>query len=1033
MQISNIDLMSVKPLLQILIYSFVFRTVTFSQQTSQHTHEDRYYRKGMELFEKENYGAAQDFFQKAYDYYGSQSTVLKSKAQYYTALCAVKLFNEDAEYLTYSFIKDNPENPLVDKAYYNLAGYFYELKKYNKALSYYNRINKNALSDNESAECSFKAGFCYFKKDDLENARLAFNEIKDKNTKFSPLAIYYYSHINYTQGNYQTALNGFLRLSRDKTFSPIVPYYITQIYFLQKKYEKVIEYAPGLLDTVAKSRHAEVARITGVSFYMLNRYKESVPYLEYYNENAGAVTKEDKYQLAYAYYKSGEFDKAAEIFSKLSDENSLLCHNAMYHLADCYLKLNKKHQARMAFASASKMDNDPKIKEDALFNYALVTYELSYSPFNEAIQAFNDYISLYPNSQRTDEAYNYLMQAYLNAKNYRMALSSIDRIKNKNDDIKKAYQKISYYRALELFNNLRFDDAIELFNSSLKYGSLNSKLYALTFYWRGEVYYRLENYDKAIVDYKKFIGMPVSYYQQEFNLAHYNLGYSYFKKKNYSDAALWFRKYTGFMKGNKTKRVGDALNRIGDCYFIQTDYYAAIDFYDRSIKAGNTDVDYAIFQKSLALGVINKFEEKIQNLNQLLGTYPNSAFTDDALYEIGESYLSQHQPEKAIPNFQRIVNEFPNSSYVSKSLVKLGLIYYNTDRAQESLKLYKRVVNDYPGTDEAQSALKGIKNIYVDMNNIDAYFDYVNNLGDFAKVDLREQDSLSYITAEKLYMSGDCDRSSQGFKNYIEKYTNGSFILDAHFYKGDCNYRMNQYDEAMKSFDYVIGNPKNIYTEQALLGASRIKFKLKDYSLAINYYKKLEEVTEIKSNLLEARTGLMRCYYNINDYTNAIEAARNVINTEKVSDALEREARFILAKSLYASERLMLALEQFQKVAVEVNSSEGAESKFRMAEIYFKRGELETAEKEIFDFTERTTPHQYWMAKSFILWSDIFASRRDYFQAIQTLQSIIDYYENSEDGIISMAKEKKEKLVKEQQAVEQKTEQEDIEINIGEE
>ncbi|UCH14872.1 MAG: tetratricopeptide repeat protein, partial [Bacteroidales bacterium] len=1004
----------------------------FAQQSSYHIHEDRYYRKAMELFKKENYGAAREFFQKAYDHYGSRSTVLKSKAQYYSALCAVKLFNEDAEYLTSSFIKENPESPLLDKALFNLAGYFYELEKYNKALLYYDRINKNKLSDKESAECYFKTGYSHFKKDDPDNARLAFNEIKDKNTRYTPPAIYYYSHINYSQGNYQTALDGFLRLSEDGTFSPIVPYYVTQIYFLQEKYEKVVEYAPGLLDNVTKSKHAEVSRITGVSFYMLNRYKESTQYLQYYVDSAGNVTNEDKYQLAYAYYKSGDYDKAANIFGKLTNENSLLSHNSLYHLADCYIKLDKKHEARMAFASASRMDNDPEIKEDALFNYALVTYELSYSPFNEAIQAFNDYIKLYPNSKRTDEAYKYLMQAYLNAKNYSLALSSIDKITKKSDDIKKAYQKIAYYRALELFNNLKFTESIELLNSSVKYGSLISKLYALAFYWKGEAYYRLKDYDRAIAEYKKFTGMPISYYEEEFNLAHYNLGYAYFKKENYSDAALWFRKFTGFMKGNNTKRIGDAFNRIGDCYFIQTDYYSAIDFYDRSIEAGKTDVDYALFQKGLALGVVNKFDEKIQNLNKLLASWPNSAFTDDALYEIGESYLSQQQPEKAISNFQKIVSTFPNSSYVSKALVKLGLVYYNTNRPQESLKLYKKVVSNYPGSEDARSALKGIKNIYVDMNNIDAYFDYVNNLGDFAKVDLREQDSLSYITAEKLYMAGDCENSSKGFKRYIEKFKEGSFILDANFYKGDCNYRLKQYDEAMKSFDYVIGKPKNIYTEQALLGASRIRFKLKDYTGAINYYKKLEEVTEIKSNLLEARIGLMRCYYFLDDFTEAVDAAKKVINTEKISAAVERESRFILAKSLYENDRMMLALEEFKKVAVEVNSNEGAESKFRIAEIYYKRGEMESAEKEIFDFTEKTTPHQYWMAKSFILWSDIFASRDDYFQAIQTLQSIIDYYDNSTDGIISLAKEKKEKLVKEEQSAGQNAEQRDMEVNMQE-
>jgi TolA-binding protein len=1016
----------------VIIFGFIFATSAWPQQSAIHTHEDRNYKKGMELLEKENYGAAQVLFRKAYDSYGSQNSVLKTNTQYYIALCAVRLFNGDAEYLTLSFVKDNPESPLVNPAYFNLAGYFYDVQKYKNAISYYKKVDKGQLKDEEQAECYFKTGYSYFKIDDPDNARVAFNEIKDKNTRFSVPAIYYYSHINYSQGNYQTALDGFLKLSDDETFSPIVPYYVTQIYFLQKKYEKVVEYAPRVLDYVTESRHAEVARMTGVSFYMLKRFDESIPYLLYYIEHSGDVTPEDKYQLAFAYYKAGEYDKAAKMFGSLSNENSLLCQNALYHLADCYLKLGKKHEARMAFASASKLDYDPQIKEDALFNYALVTYELSYSPFNEAIQALNDYIKLYPGSKRTDEAYNYLGLAYLNARNYSMALSSIDKIKDKNEDIRKAYQKIAYYRALELFNNLKFSEAVELFNNSTKYGSYSNKLYALTYYWRGEAYYRLGEYDKAIGDYKKYVDMPVAYGQKEFNTAHYNLGYAYFKKKDYSEASVWFRKYTGYAKDDKSRRYGDALNRTGDCFFIRKDFYSAIDFYDRSIKAGITDVDYAMFQKGLSLGVLNRYDEKVQCLNELLKVYPGSAYTDDALFEIGESYMSRQKHDLATPYFQKIVNTFPNSSYVSKALVKLGLIYYSADNNEESLRLYKRVVSDYPGTAEAQSALKGIKNIYVDMNNIDAYFAYVNNLGDFARVDMKEQDSLTYITAEKLYLSGDCERSSQGFSNYIKKYKDGSFILDAHFYKGDCNYQLKQYDEAMESFDYIIGRPRNIYTEQALLGASRIKFRLKDYGSAIGYYKKLEEVTELNSNKLEARIGLMRCYYYLDNFSEAVDAAKSVLATEKISAAMEREARFILAKSLYATDRAMLALEQFGKIASEVNSEEGAESKFRMAEIYFSKGDLENAEKEIFDFTEKTTPHQYWMAKSFILWSDIFAARGDYFQATQTLQSIIDYYEVTDDGIIALAKEKLEKLVKEQQSVEKKSEQQDMEVNMKE-
>ena len=39
-------------------------------------------------------------------------------------------------------------------------------------------------------------------------------------------------------------------------------------------------------------------------------------------------------------------------------------------------------------------------------------------PFNEAIRAFNAYITQYPASRRIDEAYHYLVMAYMNTRNY---------------------------------------------------------------------------------------------------------------------------------------------------------------------------------------------------------------------------------------------------------------------------------------------------------------------------------------------------------------------------------------------------------------------------------------------------------------------------------------------------------------------------------------------------------------------------------------------------------------------------------------
>ena len=107
---------------------------------------------------------------------------------------------------------------------------------------------------------SLKAVTVIFLKRIMTNARLAFNQIKDLDTKYTAPALYYYAHINYTQGNYETSLESFLRLKDDGNFGPIVPYYLTQIYYKQKKYDDVIKYAPTLMENVSEKRGPEISQ-----------------------------------------------------------------------------------------------------------------------------------------------------------------------------------------------------------------------------------------------------------------------------------------------------------------------------------------------------------------------------------------------------------------------------------------------------------------------------------------------------------------------------------------------------------------------------------------------------------------------------------------------------------------------------------------------------------------------------------------------------------------------------------------------------
>ena len=1000
-----------------------------AQKSIERYDPDQLYKQAVEMYEKEKYTAARKLFADMMETVADKRDFLYSNAQYFTALCAIELGQSDAETLLMRFINDNPDNPKTPYANFRMARYHHNDKRYKKAIERFEMVSARDLDANQATEYHFMLGHSYFMEHDNIKARASFYQIKDGTSKYASPAMYYYSHINYIDGNYETALQGFLALRNDETFSGIAPFYIAHIYYLQRKYEQVIEYAPDLMHTVDSKRREEVQRLIGESYYRLGRYVEAIPYLEEYVKSK-IPSVEDNYQLGFSYYQTGDCANAIKYFEKASHSASSLGQNALCHLGDCYIQSGEKQKARLAFSTASQMNFDPDAQENAHFNFAVLSYELMMSPFNEAIRSFNDFIIKYPYSDKVDEAYNYLVVAYTTTRNYRLALESIEKIRVKDDRIKQSYQRVAFFRGLELFNDLKFDEAIELFDKSLENAKYDNKLAARCNYWKAESYYREGQYQMANDLYRKYAAMPGASQTEEYREANYGLGYTAFSQKKYADALGWFQKYVVAMKDAATQKVTDAYSRIGDCQFMQPAYWMALESYDKAWKYNLWKSDYACFQKGFTYGLVDRHEQKIETLTQLLSSYPKSNYVTDALFEIGKSQVTLGRNEQAISSFKTLISNYPNSGYVSKTLLQLGMVHYNMDRGSEALEYYKKVVADYPSSPDARNALTGIRNVYMDMNDADGYITYAGSLGSMGNVRLSEQDSLTYKVAENLYMTGDCEKASTGLNNYLERFPQGFFKINATFYLADCRLRSGKIEEAMTGFEYIIAQPRSMFSEEALMSASTIYFNQRNYIESLQTYQRLEKEAEVAGNVWDARIGIMRCNYHLKNFGAAVESAKKVLENKDLSAENIRETQFIMAQSLREDKDLNTALAEYRKVAREVSSVEGAEAKFHIIDILIQQNKLKEAEDEIMDFAAKNTPHQYWMAKSFILWSDIYVAKDDDWQAIQTLQSVIDGYESQDDGIIELAANKKKALEDKANAVKE-VKEEELEIGIG--
>lgn len=999
----------------------------WAQRTAIHDEPEATYRQALELFNKEQYGAARNLFLQTLRQVDDTHSKVYANAQLHAAICATELFNPDAEELLLTYLREHPSHAGKTQARFHMGNLKYRQRDYEEAVGWFARLDANAVDSDREDEFLFKKGYSLFQTDSYNTANQYFERVTDPASAYYSPATYYRGHIAYITGDYEVAMSAFQQLTDDRNFGPVVPYYITHIHFLQENFDSLLAYAPDLLEERTTRRSSEIARLLGEAHSRQSQYAEAIPYLEdYINAPRSGATREDHYQLGFAYLHTGSHEEAIDHFERVTTREDSLSQNAHYHLASCYIETGQKRYARNAFTQAHQLDFDDEIARESLFNYALLSLELSYDPYNEAIRSFQQFIETYPESPRTQEAYEHLIDLYLTTSNYKNALSSLEEITIDSPTLREAYQRVSFYRGVELFNNGDFMQAIEHFEKTRRFEEERG-LFAASLYWTGEAYYRLSRYDDAITAHETFLVTPGAFTLDIYNQANYTIGYAHFKEERYPRAISALRKFID-ESGEKPQMINDALLRVADSYFMNKQYPQARDFYDRAINLGVIDTDYAIFQKGLVQGIRGNNEEKLTTMNTLINNHPQSGFVDDAMYEIANTWLILDNNDRARTHFNRLIEQHPNSSYAQSARLKTGLIHYNLNEDERALEVFREVIEDYPGTSEAREAFSAMRSIYVDLDRVDEFVRFSEEMG-MADMTTAQEDSLTYEAAENRYMQGDCQEAIQSFSNYLDRFPDGIFSTNARYYRAECYFRTNDRQHALEGYTHVIEQTRSKFLENALLRASTIHYDMGHYEKANQYFLQLEEVAEYRNNMLVARKGQMRSQYRLERYADAIEASQAVIDTDKVSRDVEQEAQLIIGISALEQDNREMAENALRQAKEMADNERAAEAMYHLALITFRQGHYDEAEDQIFEYVNQMSAYDYWLAKTFLLLSDIYIETDNLFQAKHTLESIIENYDG--ELLLHEAKERMAFIDEQEEMRDMPQEIDTLEIEMG--
>lgn len=1006
----------IKQKITLLLLAAVFSLPAFAQPTHNINDPEKKFKDAKELFVKEQFALAYPLFAELKAQYpantASDHAYINDDVNYYYIVCQLKLQQPIAEQEARHYINVVSNEPRRQLLSYHLAKYYFLKDDFSNSIKYYERAGLENLSNDQIADAKFEKAYGYFNLKQFAEAKPLFDEVHQmKESKYFIPANYYYGFISYYDRNYNEAMKAFKMVETYDEYKGVVPYYIAEILYFRGQKDEALNYGesvlarPGIL-----FYQKEMKLLIGQIYFEKKNYQRALPLLEAYVNNSDKVTKEIMYELSYCYYDANRLDKAIEGFKQLSTEKDSMGQNSMYLLGDCYLRTNQKANARNAFQYSAYNSSNKIQQQISRFNYAKLSYELGFQDI--ALNEMKKYLNDYPGSEYDTEAKEILVSLLTNTSNYADALKLYESFDRPTTSMQKVYPRILYGRAVEQMNDQQVKSADALFTKVLSLPASAVTPYAN--FWKGEIAYRNSEYDNVIKYMTLYLQANVpALGEANRNTANYDVGYSWFQKENYSKALSFFEQVTKTVGVTSSAMEQDAYVRSADSYFMNSDFTRANSMYENVISNALPQSDYAMFQKSLIAGVKSS-SNKINTLNRLLKQYPQSTLVPEVNMEIAQTYIADEKFLSAVPFLTNVINSPAAGGLKPRAYLKLGLVYYNVDKYDDALSNYSTLVQKYPQSLEADEATDIMKNIYVEIGKPNEYIEMMRRSG--KAISVNEADSLTYTAAGLKYNANDCNAAIAGFKNYLSKFPNGAYVLEANYFSSECYNAAKDFQNALVGYEYVNSRGLNRFFEKATLEAARISyFELKDYSKAKKYFESLTAGAVNQDNQLEALRGLVRVYYQLKEYGQANDAAKNLLTKKGISTDDKSIAFLVLGKSQQVNSDCAAAINSFKSAAAINKTAWGAEARYEIANCQFSMNNLTTAEKSALAVIKETGSYDTWVTKSYILLGDIFMQQKDFFNAKATYESV------AKNSVIpelkTEAQRKLDKAIEEERAV----------------
>lgn len=740
--------------------------------------------------------------------------------------------------------------------------------------------------------------------------------------------------------------------------------YLSQIDFSEGKWADAARRATESMAIIEKERSGvnaqllpELTRTAALSYFKMGERHKARTMLEKYMDMCGESPSDDaRYALGQIEYEDGNNETARKLLSPLTATDGQFAQGASYTLAQMEARDGHDREAALGFSRAARLNFDPNIGQNAIYNYIAAGTNGATVPFASAADMYESYLANGRATGHDDQLALRFAREYYHEGNYAKALECVELIAVPDAEAISDKQKILYQLGRMEVAARKYSDAIRHLAAGATLRGGDSRLAAECRLWLGDARYAEGNYTKAAEAYSSAIkGLSGA----NRTLALYNYAYSLFSQDKFSQAAKAFADALAARPALPVSQRDDAKLRLADCRFYTGNYAEALKGYEEGTHSGS-GADYAAMRQAVALGLTGDLERKIRILSSFASSYPGSRWIPDAMLELGNTYAALDRQDEAASAFARITASHPASPQARKATLAMAQSLVKKGDTTGAMEAYRNVIRSWPSSEEAMIANDDMMRLSASEGSIREYAEFLKTVKGAPSIDSEKMEALAFEAAENAWADDITD--IRRLREYLTEYPDGRFVA------------------------------------QALLDIAESELQSGNRAEALSAYMRLEQKGGA-DYAPEAYVGVMR---TTDDPHQRGEYASKVLATGGVEPEAMEEARLFNAIGMLSSPSSRAeAVSLLTEMASHPDIESGARAAVELGEWQLKQGQLGEALKTLTAFTDAGSPHSYWLARGFIALSDTYRKKGQTTLANEYLRSLKANYPGSEPDIIN--------------------------------